>query len=121
MKALYTIAAAANAPLFAPSGTKREYFIQAEEVMWDYAPLGGEMCSGDLAPFTPEADVFLYPAINRMGSRVLKAQYVQYTDASYTTRVVHCSRLPTMSIICLLRGAHFCPHYPAHPPAKPPW
>lgn len=69
----------------------RHYYVAAESVLWDFAPSGREeLCGGPLP---------LPVASNR---RTGKLRYVQYTDASFTARV-----LPTASLGILgpvLRG-----------------
>jgi FtsP/CotA-like multicopper oxidase with cupredoxin domain len=67
-------------------GTVREHFIAAETVEWDYAPFGGEMCTGELEPFGEGASVFLGAGPDRLGRKYLKAQYVAYTDGTFTQR-----------------------------------
>ena len=36
----------------------RTYYVEAEEVEWDYAPRGGDYCTGSLLPWTEEQEVF---------------------------------------------------------------
>ena len=48
---------------------RRRYFIEAEEVVWDFAPLGGNMCSGDKQPWTPEEAVFTEATHLSLGSK----------------------------------------------------
>jgi len=71
----------------APDGGKvREHFIAAEAAEWDYAPFGGEMCTGSLKPFGEGASVFLGDAPDRLGRKYLKARYVAYTDATFSEK-----------------------------------
>ncbi|KAL6754045.1 ferroxidase-like protein [Haematococcus lacustris] len=70
------------------TGVTRTYYIAAEEVTWDYAPSGGQMCSGEVEPFDEGAAVFLGPPEGiRIGSNYTKAQFFEYTDANFSTRV----------------------------------
>ncbi|GFH26938.1 uncharacterized protein HaLaN_25172, partial [Haematococcus lacustris] len=70
------------------TGVTRTYYIAAEEVTWDYAPSGGQMCSGEVEPFDEDAAVFLGPPEGiRIGSNYTKAQFFEYTDANFSTRV----------------------------------
>jgi hypothetical protein len=64
----------------------QRYFIAAEAVEWDYAPLGLDGCTGEA--FGEGARVFV-ERVNgsTIGSRYLKALYVQYTDESFTDQV----------------------------------
>jgi FtsP/CotA-like multicopper oxidase with cupredoxin domain len=61
----------------------REYFISADEVVWDYAPLGRNEITGK--PFGAREDVFVAHGPGRVGSRYLKCLYRGYTDASFST------------------------------------
>lgn len=55
----------------------RHYFIAAEDTLWDFAPLGREeMCGGPLPPQLTR---------NRKAGKI---RYVQYTDATFTSRVI---------------------------------
>jgi manganese oxidase len=69
----------------------RRYYIAAEPVLWDYAPSGrDEMCGAELPP------AFLR---ERQSG---KLRYFQYTDATFTTKVVE---TPSLGILGpVLRG-----------------
>lgn len=87
------VAAAAKPAL---AGATRSYYVAAEKVLWDYAPLGGDACSGSLQPFS---DVGAAKAVNnatmgQIGSRRYRAMYVEYTDATFTVRKVRPSTIP---------------------------
>lgn len=73
-------------------GRTREYFIAAEPELWDYVPTSpSSMCGGALPPYVDDS--------NR---RVVKMRYVQYTDASFTTK---CLPVPQLGILGpVLRG-----------------
>ena len=60
-------------PAFAAT---RTYYIAADEVPWNYAPLGRDVVRGK--PIDP-------PASDRIGTTYRKALYRQYTDGSFTT------------------------------------
>lgn len=62
-----------------PRGELRQYFIAAEEEVWDYAPT---------APTEGEADIYVTKGQNRIGSRYKKARYVEYTDNTFTTKML---------------------------------
>lgn len=47
----------------------RTYYVQAEEVEWDYAPLGGDACSGNVTAWTEEQAVFTTPTYINPGSK----------------------------------------------------
>ncbi|HEX2854952.1 MAG TPA: multicopper oxidase domain-containing protein [Opitutaceae bacterium] len=69
----------------------RRYYVAAEPVLWDYLPSGkDEMCGGQLP--TPLLE-------NR---KVGKLRYVQYTDATFTAKVIE---NPSLGILGpVLRG-----------------
>ncbi|XP_020507212.2 ceruloplasmin [Labrus bergylta] len=62
-----------------PHGELRQYFIAAEEEVWDYAPT---------IPTEGEADMFVTRGRNRIGSRYKKARYVEYTDNTFNTKML---------------------------------
>ena len=65
-------------------GATRNYFIAAEEVVWDYAPSypKNPMHNGE---FTSDEQLFVSGNDqDRIGHRYYKARYVEYTDASFT-------------------------------------
>jgi len=62
-------------------GVTRTYFIAADEVVWDYAPLGFNNITGQ--PFDDAANVFVQNGPDRIGSKYIKALYREYTDASF--------------------------------------
>jgi hephaestin len=63
-------------------GVTRTYFIAADEVQWDYAPLGFNNITGE--PFDEAANVFVQNGPDRIGSKYIKALYREYTDGSFT-------------------------------------
>ena len=68
----------------ATGGRVRTYYVAAEEVEWDYAPLGVDMETGK--PFEGAAAAYTQPAPNRIGHVYRKALYREYTDGTFTTR-----------------------------------
>jgi manganese oxidase len=66
----------------ASRGRTRTYFIAADEVRWDYAPLGRNNISGQ--PFGEAENVFVQQGPDRIGKVYIKALYREYTDASFT-------------------------------------
>jgi hypothetical protein len=74
-----------------PKKTRR-YYIAAEPEMWDYAPIISESMCG--TPLPPSA------AANH--ERVSKLRYVQYMDATFTTRMIPTPRLGILGPV--LRG-----------------
>src|SRR5919197_2673610 len=65
----------------ASAGVVRTYYIAADTVVWNYAPLGRNGITG--RPFGPAEDVFVRRGRDRIGSRYLKSTYREYTDASF--------------------------------------
>ncbi|XP_070688213.1 ceruloplasmin [Pempheris klunzingeri] len=62
-----------------PHGELRQIFIAAEEEVWDYAPS---------PPTDGDADMFVTRGPNRIGSRYKKVRYVEYTDNTFTTKML---------------------------------
>ena len=60
----------------------REYWIAADEVEWDYAPEGRNMCSG--APFGDAGEnTYVKAGAHHAGSKYVKALFRSYKDASF--------------------------------------
>ncbi len=71
--------------------TTRRYYIAAEPVLWDYAPLGSDpVCGKSLPP----------PVQNHQP--VSKLRYVQYTDATFSAKAFATDRLGILGPV--LRG-----------------
>lgn len=77
---------------------ERVYYVQAEDQIWDYTPLGRNVCDdsdfgSDELIFTQAqlpvdlGDEFRGTEGYTIGSRYLKSRYVQYTDETFTTQV----------------------------------
>ncbi|KAK5930483.1 hypothetical protein CgunFtcFv8_026712 [Champsocephalus gunnari] len=62
-----------------PHGELRPFFIAAEEDIWDYAPI---------PPTDGDAEQFVTRGQNRIGSRYKKVRYVEYTDNTFTTKML---------------------------------
>lgn len=65
--------------------TVRTYYIAADEVLWDYAPDGKNVITGE--PFTVGEEVFTKQGPNRIGTTYWKALYRSYTDATFSKRI----------------------------------
>lgn len=78
-----SLTACAPAPEPGASGQVREYFIAADEVVWDYAPSGMNQISGEA--WTPFEASFMARGKVTIGSAYKKALYREYTDATFTT------------------------------------
>ncbi|MCC6574965.1 MAG: multicopper oxidase domain-containing protein [Planctomycetes bacterium] len=66
-----------------PPPRLRTYFIAADEVAWDYAPLGINGIAG--AAFGAAENVFVESGPDRIGRQYMKALYREYADATFTT------------------------------------
>jgi len=64
-------------------GQVRRYYIAADEVIWDYAPSGRNLITGQ--PFDARARVYVTAGKHRLGSKYRKALYREYTDATFST------------------------------------
>ncbi|XP_035269974.1 ceruloplasmin isoform X2 [Anguilla anguilla] len=69
-----------------PHGEVREYFIAAEEVVWDYGPLEVNKFTGKLLKSDKESQTFFETGNARIGGKYKKAVYVEYTDHTFTKR-----------------------------------
>jgi manganese oxidase len=67
----------------AMAGTVHTYYVAADEVDWNYTPLGVDGMMG--MPFTGYAQVFTERGPQRIGTTYRKALYREYTDESFTT------------------------------------
>ena len=79
-----TSAHAGGTSAAAHHGVERTYFIAADEVKWDYAPLGRDRITGQ--PFDETANVFVKPGPDRIGSTYQKCLYRAYTDDTFQQR-----------------------------------
>jgi hephaestin len=69
---------------FRSDGVTRTYYIQADEVVWDYAPTGSNQVTGK--PFDDVAATYAVAGPGRIGPKYLKCLYRGYTDASFAHR-----------------------------------
>ena len=71
-------------------GAVRQYYVAAEKVLWDFAPLGGNACSGGMTPLNAygAAHVVHNASRGHIGSKRWRAHYIEYTDATFTQRKV---------------------------------
>ena len=70
-----------------PTAPVRTYYIQAEPISWDYAPLGFDGCSGN--PWSEEQLTFVKTTNGTLGSQYKKSVYREYTDATFKTPKPH--------------------------------
>uniref|UniRef100_A0A674AYN8 Hephaestin n=1 Tax=Salmo trutta TaxID=8032 RepID=A0A674AYN8_SALTR len=67
-----------------PSGEVREYFIAAEEVLWDYAP--SQVNHGTGQPLNTDGSTFFQRGNDRIGGKYKKVHYKEYTDNTFTVQ-----------------------------------
>lgn len=70
-----------SVPAYA-DGAVRTYYISADKVHWDYTPRGKNMLYD--RPFNEEEMFYLGEGNDLLGSKLYKAQYREYSDASFT-------------------------------------
>lgn len=61
---------------------ERIYYVAADEVRWDYAPLGQDHMMG--MPFSEAQDVFVKTTPGSVGKTYTKAYYREYTDGTFS-------------------------------------
>ena len=79
---LLFIVAVACAPA-ALAGTVHTYYVAADEIDWNYTPLGIDGMMG--MPFMDYAQLYTERGPHRIGSTYRKAIYREYTDETFTT------------------------------------
>jgi FtsP/CotA-like multicopper oxidase with cupredoxin domain len=67
-----------------PGPPMREHFIAIDETEWDYAPSGNDTCHD--APFNYKSAKMMSQSSTRIGRKYTKARFVEYTDATFTTK-----------------------------------
>ena len=77
---LFTISTVAQS---ADARTVHTYYVAADEVDWNYTPLGVDQMMG--MPFMDYAKLYTERGPHRIGSTYRKAIYREYTDETFTT------------------------------------
>ena len=88
-------------------GVVREFFIQAEEVEWDYAPVNGSACGPAFGsspepwlPFKPGSPLYAAGLGSlSLGRKMKKALFFEYKDRNFTMKV---NRPPSESYLGIL-------------------
>ncbi|XP_030009984.1 hephaestin-like protein 1 isoform X3 [Sphaeramia orbicularis] len=71
----------------AENGVVRNYYLAAEEVLWDYAPSGRDLINNvSLTEADSASEVFFGRDGGRIGGQYLKVIYTEYTDNTFTTK-----------------------------------
>lgn len=65
------------------AGKVHTYYVAADEVEWNYTPLGVDQMMG--MPFMGYTKLYTEPGPHRIGSTYRKALYREYTDETFTT------------------------------------
>ncbi len=65
------------------NGTTRIYYIAADEVVWDYAPMGKNAITG--RPFIGLEEMWTKRGPTQIGTKYKKAIFREYTDSSFQT------------------------------------
>jgi manganese oxidase len=74
--------AASTTSVGVPAQT-RTYYIAADEVVWDYAPAGSNLITGQ--PFGDQENTYVQTGPGRIGSKYIKCLYRGYTDGTFNT------------------------------------
>ncbi|XP_048838045.1 ferroxidase HEPHL1-like isoform X2 [Brienomyrus brachyistius] len=70
-----------------PSGRERQYFIAAEEILWDYGPLNiNPFLNLSLNDPESQSEVYFGKSNGRLGGIYWKAHFVEYTDSTFTRK-----------------------------------
>lgn len=80
---LFLVAAVSGCGAAGGAGITRNYYVAADEVLWDYAPSDSNRITGHgWEGFDREV---MIPAADRIGRTYKKAIYREYTDSTFTT------------------------------------
>eukprot|EP00026_Physarum_polycephalum_P003368 Phypoly_transcript_03379.p1 GENE.Phypoly_transcript_03379~~Phypoly_transcript_03379.p1 ORF type:complete len:694 (+),score=80.95 Phypoly_transcript_03379:340-2421(+) len=97
MQAIFTVLPSGVPYVPAVTGVTRYYYIAADEVEWDYTPLGYNRVYG--RNFTEEESVQTTNSNSTVGSKYLKALYREYTDSSFSSLVQRSSEWKHMGLM----------------------
>eukprot|EP00457_Paulinella_chromatophora_P000132 gb/GEZN01000132.1/.p1 GENE.gb/GEZN01000132.1/~~gb/GEZN01000132.1/.p1 ORF type:complete len:2209 (+),score=301.38 gb/GEZN01000132.1/:280-6627(+) len=76
------------------------YYLQGEDTEWDYIPSGTNLKDPENpAPIVGPAATFVHASSTTLGSKVRKMRFFQYTDSSFTEKVVQPKYLGLLNII----------------------
>uniref|UniRef100_A0A8C3LGQ5 ferroxidase n=1 Tax=Chrysolophus pictus TaxID=9089 RepID=A0A8C3LGQ5_CHRPC len=100
MQALFKVESCRKSPINHNETTKiRQYFIAAEEIIWNYGPSALNHFTGQELIADSESSVFFERSETRIGGSYKKAIYKEYTDGTFTA---HKKRLPEEEHLGLL-------------------
>ncbi|XP_061754573.1 ferroxidase HEPHL1 isoform X2 [Nerophis ophidion] len=88
MQAFYQVKSCSNeVNSTAMSGVVRNYYVAAEEIMWDYAPSEKDLIRNiSLTEANSPSETFFGKDGGRIGGRYYKALYREYTDDTFSTK-----------------------------------
>uniref|UniRef100_H3ADM4 ferroxidase n=1 Tax=Latimeria chalumnae TaxID=7897 RepID=H3ADM4_LATCH len=88
MQELYEVEACnRNVPEATLTGRKREYFIAAEKLVWNYGPLGyNKFTNQFLNASGSDSEPFFKKSADRIGGEYWKVHYTEFTDETFTTK-----------------------------------
>lgn len=81
MKSLFCLIFASFS--FSAVAVERLYYVAADEVIWDYAPVHRNLMMD--SELTDNQQLFVNTSVSTIGSQYKKAQFREYTDASFST------------------------------------
>ncbi len=87
-------------------GVTRTYYIAADEIVWDYAPLKVNQMKG--MQFNEDENVFVERSTDRIGSEYIKAVYHQYTDGTFTNPMPRTAEWEHLGILGPVIHAEVC-------------
>ncbi len=79
------------------TGKVRTYYIAADEIEWDYAPMNTDLMTGK--PFNGYSKVFVEQGPQRIGQKYRKAVFREYTDDTFKTLKPRPAELAHMGIL----------------------
>nr|XP_015817199.2 ferroxidase HEPHL1 [Nothobranchius furzeri] len=88
MQALYHVVSCGTKPSSTSKfGIERHYYLAAETILWNYAPTGKNLISNtSLTEPGSTSELYFGRSNGRIGARYYKTKFVQYTDATFTTK-----------------------------------
>ena len=95
------------------SGKQRTYYLQAEEIQWDYAPLGYNAITGK--PFDEADTVFVGSEGPFVGSKYLKVSHVLARCSCATPQSCRCNPTRAASGACSAPDGIKCSSAPSQP------
>ncbi|XP_075448619.1 ferroxidase HEPHL1 [Ascaphus truei] len=87
MMGLYNVGTCGKIPTTSLAGSVKKYFIAAETVLWNYAPMGYDRFTGQALNVTDSySEPFFTKSNDRIGGTYWKVRYTEFTDESFSER-----------------------------------